>query len=79
MSHSYPVVPRNEQHRCTKCNSRFEVCVEVDPVAAADHVEAEVKCPCCGAAHTVSVPKGSERRLKVENVPGPEPETGAGD
>ena len=27
----------------------------------------------------VSVPKGSERRLKVENVTGPEPETGAGD
>jgi transcription elongation factor Elf1 len=76
MSHSYPVVPRNEQHRCTQCNSRFEVCVMADPVATANHVEAQVKCPCCGHAHTVSVPQGTENSLKVENLPGPEPETG---
>ena len=68
---------RNEQHRCTHCGSRFEVWHTGDPIAAP--VQVEVRCPCCGGARMVSVPRGSEKDLKVENLPGTEPETGGGD
>jgi hypothetical protein len=39
----------------------------------------DVKCPCCGAATAVSLPRGAETDLRVENLPGPEPETGVVD
>ena len=68
---------RNEQHRCTHCGSRFEVSHRGDPVGSS--VGVEVKCPCCGGAHTISVPKGTENDLCVENLPGPEPDTGVVD
>lgn len=43
------------------------------------YVDVEVHCPCCGAATSVSLPRGAERGMKVENLQGMEPETGAGD
>ena len=69
--------PRNEQHRCTHCGSRFEVWHTGDPIEAA--VQVDVRCPCCGGAHTVSVPRSAAKDLRVEPLPGPEPETGVGD
>ena len=39
----------------------------------------EVKCPCCHAATSLSLPRGAEKDLRVENLPGPEPETRVGD
>jgi len=72
-----PQAQRNEQHRCTHCGSRFEVWHTGDPIGAA--VQVDVRCPCCGGAHTVSVPRGAEKDLRVEPLPGPEPETGVVD
>jgi hypothetical protein len=68
---------RNEQHKCTHCGSRFEVWHTGDPLGAA--VQLDVRCPCCGGAHTVSVPRGAEKDLRVEALPGLEPETGVVD
>lgn len=68
---------RNEQHRCTHCGSRFEVWHTGDPIEAP--VQVDVRCPCCGGAHTVSVPRSAEKDLRVEPLPGPEPETGVVD
>ena len=65
---------RNEQHRCSHCNSRFEIWHGGDPLEPA--VGVEVRCPCCGGAHTLSLPRGAERDFRVEQLPGPEPETG---
>ena len=76
-SHSIPPTPRsrrNEQHRCAKCGSRFEVWHAADPLES--YVAVEVRCPCCGAATPVSLPRGAEKDLRVENLPGTEPETG---
>jgi hypothetical protein len=80
MSTAGPADPRprrNEQHRCTHCNSRFEVWHVADPLEA--YVAAEVQCPCCGAPTPVSLPRGAEKDLRVEPLPGTEPETGGGD
>jgi hypothetical protein len=77
---SPPVAPRprrNEQHRCAHCGSRFEVWHTGDPLA--EHVAIEVRCPCCGASTPVTVPRGAEKDLRVDNLPGPEPETGVVD
>ena len=81
MSHSAPPTPagRNEQHRCMHCGSRYEVWHRTDAVAEADHVEAVVKCPCCGGERTLNVPRGAEKDLRVEALPGAEPDTGVGD
>ena len=68
---------RNEQHRCSHCGSRFEVWHRADPIEAS--IQVDVRCPCCGGAHTVSVPRGAEKDLRVDPLPGPEPETGVGD
>ena len=68
---------RNEQHRCTHCGSRFEVWHAADPIGTP--VEVEVRCPCCRGAHTVTVPRGAEKDLRVDALPGPEPETGVVD
>ena len=68
---------RNEQHRCTHCGSRFEIWHVGDPLETA--IQLDVRCPCCGGAHTVSVPRGAEQDLRVEALPGPEPETGVVD
>lgn len=68
---------RNEQHRCTHCHSRFEVFHTGDPLES--HVEVEVTCPCCHGKHTISLPRGAEKGMTVENLPGPEPETGTAD
>jgi hypothetical protein len=76
-SHSIPPTPRsrrNEQHRCGKCGSRFEVWHGGDPLES--YVSVEVRCPCCSAPTPVSLPKGAEKDLRVENLPGAEPETG---
>jgi hypothetical protein len=66
---------RREQHRCD-CGALFEVGHRGDVHETTSTVE--VRCPRCGAAHTVAVPRGTERDLLVELVPGPEPETGGG-
>ena len=68
---------RNEQHRCRHCKSRFEVLHRGDTLETS--VEVEVRCPCCGGGHTVTVPRSAERELRVEPLPGPEPETGGED
>jgi hypothetical protein len=68
---------RNEQHRCAKCGSRFEVWHAADPLET--YVTVEVSCPCCQARTAVSLPRGAEKDLRVNNLPGTEPETGAGD
>jgi hypothetical protein len=68
---------RNEQHRCAKCGSRFEVWHAADPLE--NYVTIEVGCPCCHAQTAVSLPRGAEKDLRVDNLPGTEPETGAGD
>jgi hypothetical protein len=68
---------RNEQHRCAQCGSRFEVWHRADPLEP--HVNVEVRCPCCQAPTELSLPKGAETDLRVENLPGLEPDTGAGD
>jgi hypothetical protein len=68
---------RNEQHRCAHCGSRFEIWHTADPIGAS--VQVEVRCPCCGGARTVSLPQGAEKDLRVDPLPGPEPETGVGD
>ena len=68
---------RNEQHRCTHCGSRFEVLHTGDPIEAP--VQVDVRCPCCGGSQTVSVPRSAAGDLRVEALPGPEPETGGGD
>jgi len=68
---------RNEQHRCSHCGSRFEIWHTADPIGGS--VQVEVRCPCCGGARTVSLPKGAEKDLRVDPMPGPEPDTGAGD
>jgi hypothetical protein len=78
-----PAVPanvpirRNEQHRCAHCGSRFEVWHAADPLEP--HVTIEVRCPCCTKATPVSLPQGAEKDLRVENLPGTEPETGTVD
>ncbi len=77
---SPPVGPRprrNEQHRCAHCGSRFEVWHTGDPLA--EHTAIEVRCPCCGASTPVTVPRGAEKDLRVDTLPGPEPETGVVD
>ena len=43
------------------------------------YVNVEVKCPCCHAATSLSLPKGADKDLRVENLPGTEPDTGVGD
>jgi len=68
---------RNEQHRCAHCGSRFEVWHAADPLE--DHVTADVRCPCCGAQTPVSVPRSATKDMRVENLPGTEPETGVVD
>ena len=68
---------RNEQHRCTHCGSRFEVWHTADPMEAP--VQLDVRCPCCGGSHTVSLPASARNDLRVDPLPGPEPDTGAGD
>ena len=68
---------RNEQHRCAKCGSRFEVWHAADPLET--YVTVEVSCPCCHAQTAVSLPRGADKDLRVENLPGTEPETGVGD
>lgn len=68
---------RNEQHRCAHCGSRFEVWHRADPLES--YVNVEVRCPCCQAATAVSLPRGAEKDLRVENLPGMEPDTGVGD
>ena len=68
---------RNEQHRCSHCGSRFEVWLAGDPLEAP--VQIDVRCPCCNGSQTLSVPRSSAQDLRVENLPGPEPETGGGD
>jgi hypothetical protein len=67
---------RNEQHRCSHCGSRFEVWHAADPLES--YVTVEVRCPCCQAQTSVSLPRGAEKDLRVENLPGTEPETGLG-
>ena len=39
----------------------------------------EVHCPCCQAQTPVSLPRGAEKDLRVDNLPGMEPETGVVD
>jgi hypothetical protein len=39
----------------------------------------DVVCPCCSRPHTLSLPRGAEKDFRVEALPGPEPDTGAGD
>ena len=65
---------RNEQHRCSQCGSRFEVWHAADPLES--YVTVEVRCPCCQASTPVSLPRGAEKDLRVENLPGSEPDTG---
>ena len=72
-----PPTRRNEQHRCSHCGSRFEVSHAADPLES--YVAVEVSCPCCHAKTAVSLPRGAEKDLRVENLQGTEPETGAGD
>jgi hypothetical protein len=48
-----------------------------DPLES--YVTVEVQCPCCHAQTPVSLPRGAEKDLRVDNLPGTEPETGAGD
>ena len=72
-----PPERRNEQHRCGHCGSRFEIEHGGNPMGT--YVNVEVHCPCCGAATPVSLPRGAEQGMKVENLQGMEPETGAGD
>jgi len=78
-----PAVPpdatirRNEQHRCAHCHSRFEVWHTADPLEP--HVTLDVRCPCCGKATQVSLPRGADKDMRVNNLPGPEPETGVVD
>ena len=72
-----PPTRRNEQHRCSHCGSRFEVWHAADPLES--YVAVEVSCPCCHAKTAVSLPRGAEKDLRVDNLPGTEPETGAGD
>jgi hypothetical protein len=77
-----PAVPvpdgkRNEQHRCSHCGSRFEVWHGGDPMETA--VSVDVTCPCCSGHHTISLPRGAEKDLRVEPLPGPEPDTGVVD
>lgn len=79
MSDPLPPTPptrRNEQHRCRQCNSRFEVWHAADPLEA--YATIEIRCPCCGAGTPVSLPRGAEKDLRVNALPGPEPETGVG-
>jgi len=82
-SGSMPAVPpepggrRNEQHRCSHCGSRFEVWHGGDPMETV--VNVEVACPCCSRPHTVSLPRGAEKDVRVEPLPGPEPDTGVVD
>jgi hypothetical protein len=72
-----PPTLRNEQHRCAHCGSRFEVWHRADTLET--YVDVEVQCPCCHAATSLSLPRGAEKDLRVENLPGPEPETGTVD
>ena len=72
-----PPQRRNEQHRCAHCGSRFEVWHAGDPLDA--YVTVEVRCPCCPATTPVSVPRGAAKDLRIEPLPGLEPETGGGD
>lgn len=72
-----PLPLRNEQHRCTHCGSRFEVWHRANPIETS--IDLEVRCPCCGGAHMASVPAGAAKDLRVEALPGPEPETGVVD
>ena len=39
----------------------------------------QISSPCCQAQTPVSLPRGAEKDLRVDNLPGTEPETGAGD
>ena len=72
-----PPALRNEQHRCARCGSRFEVWHRADTLET--YVDVEVQCPCCHASTSLSLPRGAEKDLRVENLPGTEPETGVGD
>lgn len=36
----------------------------------------DVAFPCCSRSHTISLPRGAEKDLWVEPLPGPEPDTG---
>lgn len=72
-----PPMLRNEQHRCAHCGSRFEVWHRADPLES--YVNVEVQCPCCHAATALSLPKGADKDLRVENLPGLEPDTGVVD
>jgi hypothetical protein len=72
-----PRPQRNEQHHCGHCGSRFEVWHGGDPLEA--YVAVEVQCPCCHAQTPVSLPRGAEKDMRIENLTGAEPETGAGD
>lgn len=66
---------RRELHHCD-CGARFEVGHHGDVLATV--VSVEVRCPGCGRGHTLTVPRGTEHDLRVELVPGPEPENGGG-
>ena len=72
-----PPTLRNEQHRCAQCGSRFEVWHRADTLET--YVDVEVQCPCCHKATSLSLPRGAEKDLRVENLPGTEPETGVVD
>jgi hypothetical protein len=79
MSDTFQVQPprdrRREEHRC-QCGARFEVGHFGDPMETTANVD--VRCPQCGKAHTVSVPRGTENDLLVELAAGPEPDEGGG-
>jgi hypothetical protein len=80
MSDTFQVHPprerRREEHQC-RCGARFEVGHFGDPRETT--LQVDVRCPCCGQPHTVSVPEGTENDLVVELAQGPRPDTGGGD
>ncbi len=67
--------PRREPHRCA-CGARFELSHYGDPMDQPMGVD--VRCPACGRTHALTVPEDSGE-IRVELLPGPEPETGVGD
>jgi hypothetical protein len=68
---------RNEQHCCSQCKKLYEVWQPADPVDTDEHVDVQVKCPWCRATHTLNVPRGAEKHVRVEKLAGLPPETGA--
>jgi transcription elongation factor Elf1 len=60
------VETRWKPHACLECEGRFEVGYPEQPEPVA-WVETSVSCPHCGHAKTVSVPRGTERALRVED------------